>query len=93
MYVGVDHHKRYTVATQMDQQGVILGQVRLKNDPDSLRTFASSLPPGSKIALEATEGWYYFYEMLEIYCPEIYLAGPSAQDAGHCRGKDQNRQD
>ena len=76
MYVGVDYHKRYTVATQMDPQGVILSQVRLKNDPDSLRTFASSLPPGSKIALEATEGWYYFYEMLESYCPEIYLAHP-----------------
>jgi len=76
MYVGLDYHKRYTVATQMDQQGVILGQVRLKNDPDSLRTFASSLPPGSKIALEATEGWYYFYEMLESYCPEFYLAHP-----------------
>jgi len=76
MYVGIDYHKRYTVATQMDPQGVIPSQVRLKNDPDSLRTLASSLPPGSKIALEATEGWYSFYEMLESYCPEIYLAHP-----------------
>lgn len=76
MYVGVDYHKRYTVATQMDLQGVILSQVRLKNDPESLRNYASSLPPGSKIALEATEGWYYFYEMLESACPEIYLAHP-----------------
>jgi transposase len=38
--------------------------------------FAESLPEGSKIALEATGNWYYFYEVLEHKCPKIYLAHP-----------------
>lgn len=76
MYVGVDYHKRYSFATKMDERDQIIEQIKLNNDPETLRAYAATLPPGSKIALEATEGWYYFYEMLESYCPEIYLAHP-----------------
>jgi len=45
----------------MDDRGKVLEQVRLKNDPRTLVRFAESLPEGSKIALEATGNWYYFY--------------------------------
>jgi len=76
MYVGVDYHKRYSIATKMDDRGKVLEQVRLKNDPRTLVRFAESLPEGSKIALEATGNWYYFYEVLEHKCPKIYLAHP-----------------
>jgi len=76
MYVGVDYHKRFSVATQMDEKGKILQQVRLMNDPETLTRFVSHLPVGSKIALEATGSWYYFYELLENQCREIYLAHP-----------------
>uniref|UniRef100_A0A7C4YFB1 IS110 family transposase n=1 Tax=Caldisericum exile TaxID=693075 RepID=A0A7C4YFB1_9BACT len=48
----------------------------MKNDPRTLVRFAESLPEGSKIALEATGNWYYFYEVLEHKCPKIYLAHP-----------------
>jgi transposase len=76
MYVGVDYHKRFSVATQMDEKGKILRQVRLSNDPGTLTRFVDHLPAGSKIALEATGSWYYFYELLENKCREIYLAHP-----------------
>lgn len=72
MYVGVDYHKKYSIATKMDEKGNILEQIRLKNDPDTLTKYAGTLPEGSKIALEATGSWYYFYELLENKCPEIY---------------------
>lgn len=39
MYVGVDYHKRFSVATQMDDMGKILQQVRLANDPEALTRF------------------------------------------------------
>ncbi len=76
MYVGVDYHKRYSMITQMDEKGNIVDQLRLSNDPSSLTGFVDRLPEGSKIALEATGNWYYFYELLEEKSPEIYLAHP-----------------
>ena len=76
MYVGVDYHKRYSVATIMDEAGAILSQQRVSNDPDTLRQFAAQLPAGSTIALEATGSWYYFYEVLENSGADIRLAHP-----------------
>jgi len=76
MYIGVDYHKKYSIATKMDEKGKILEQVRLKNDPQTLLRYAETLSSGSKIALEATGNWYYFYELMENKCPEIYLAHP-----------------
>lgn len=76
MYVGVDYHKRYSFATKMDEQGRIIEQIKLNNDPEALRAYASTLPRGSKVALEATGGWYHFYEVLEDSGLDIHLAHP-----------------
>lgn len=76
MFVGVDYHKKYSIATKMDKRGAVLEQVRLNNDPHTLSQYVKGLPRGSKIALEATGNWYYFYELLENQCPHIYLAHP-----------------
>ena len=76
MYVGVDYHKRYSVATIMNEAGVILSQQRVSNNPETLRQFAAQLPAGSTIALEATGSWYYFYELLENTGIDIRLAHP-----------------
>lgn len=75
MYIGVDYHKHYSVTTMMDETGRIREQQKIRNDPQSLLAFAESLPENSTIALEATNGWYYFYELLEARCP-IVLAHP-----------------
>jgi hypothetical protein len=45
----------------MDEKGRIIEQVRLNNKPDDLIGFVDRLPAQSKIALEATGNWYYFY--------------------------------
>ena len=76
MYVGVDYHKRYSVATIMNEAGVVLSQQRVSNNPETLRHFAAQLPAGSTIALEATGSWYYFYELLENTGIDIRLAHP-----------------
>ena len=76
MYIGVDYHKKYSFATKLDEEGNILEQVRLSNDPENLLRYFDNLPSGSKIALEATGSWYYFYELLESKCPDIYLSHP-----------------
>jgi transposase len=76
MYIGVDYHKKYSVATKINEKGNVLEQVKLKNDPETLTRYAKTLPQGSKIALEATGSWYYFYELLEDKCSDISLAHP-----------------
>lgn len=76
MYVGLDYHKKYSIATKMDEKGNILEQVKLRNDAETLTKYVGTLPEGSKIALEATGSWYYFYELLENKGSEIYLAHP-----------------
>ncbi len=76
MYVGIDYHKRYAVATSMDDKGRVVEQIRLQNKPEDLIGFVDRLPEDSKIAIEATGNWYYFYELLENKSPEIHLAHP-----------------
>lgn len=60
----------------MDETGKIIERQKVSNDPQSLLAFAASLPKDSTIALEATNGWYYFYELLEEHCSHIVLAHP-----------------
>jgi transposase len=76
MYVGIDYHKRYSIATQIDEKGAIIDQTRFNNDSESIRAYLGALPEGSKIAIEATGNWYYFYEQTEDFCTEIHLAHP-----------------
>ena len=76
MYVSIDYHKRYAVATSMDDKGQVVETVRLKNEPGDLIGFVDRLPEDSKIAIEATGNWYDFFELLEGKSPEIHLAHP-----------------
>jgi len=76
----------------MDDKGRIVETVRLKNEPKDLIVFVDRLPEDSKIAIEETGNWYYFYELLEGTSPEIHLAHP-LKGPGNGRGEDQDRQD
>jgi len=58
----------------LQRKGIRTGKTEER--PSTLVRFAESLPEVSKIALEATGNWYYFYEVLEDKSPEIYLAHP-----------------
>lgn len=76
IYVGIDYHKKYSFATKMDESGKILEQQRFNNDSESIQKFVKTLPSDSKIVLEATGGWYYFYEQIENQVTDIVLAHP-----------------
>lgn len=76
MFVGLDYHKKYTVATKMDREGNVIEKIKFDNEPCHIREFIDSLPKDSLIALEATGGWYYFYEQVENKFPDMKLADP-----------------
>ncbi len=76
MYVGVDYHKRYGVATVMDKRGRIVREERFMNTAPGIHAFVKRLPKGSRMALEATGNWYYFYEQVEGVGVTVQLAHP-----------------
>ncbi len=77
MYVGVDYHKRYLVATTMTESGQVVGQERVETEREALEGFVRKLVPGSRIAVEASGSWYAFYELLEGQPGvEVVLAHP-----------------
>lgn len=77
MYVGIDYHKNFSFATKMDEKGKIIDQMKFLNDPESIQQFAQTLEKDSKLVLEATGSWYYFYEQMENKAGDIILSHPS----------------
>ena len=76
MFVGIDYHKKFIVATKMDREGIVIEKIKFDNEPGLIRKFIDSIPKGSHIAMEASGGWYYFYEQVENKFPDMKLADP-----------------
>jgi transposase len=47
-----------------DEDGVLLREERLENDPVLIEKFSESLPPGTKMVLESSSSWYWIYNIL-----------------------------
>jgi len=74
-YVGVDYHKRYSVATVMNEAGETLAQRRLDNRLTAFRSFLE--PFGEfKATVEATRNWSVPVEILEDLTDQVVLAHP-----------------
>jgi len=75
-YVGIDFHKNYSFITEMNEMGAIQRQLKLSNNRHTLKGYIDKLPVQSKIAIEATCNWYYFYELVEEHDLDVFLAHP-----------------
>ncbi|GFP27422.1 IS110 family transposase, partial [Candidatus Hakubella thermalkaliphila] len=75
-YIGIDFHRQTSYITRMDKEGNILEQLKVKNRPEELGVFLFKHVEDSKIAIEATGNWYYFYELIEEMKPDVLLAHP-----------------
>jgi transposase len=76
-YVGVDYHKRYSVATVLNSAGEMLARQRLDN---RLEAFRELLEPYDKdeieAVVEATRSWGIPVDMLEQLAGRVILANP-----------------
>jgi len=76
-YVGVDYHKRYSVATVLDSDGVMRARKRLDN---RLEAFRELLEPYDKAEIEAvveaTRSWGIPVDILEQLAGRVILANP-----------------
>jgi transposase len=63
MYVGLDLHKMYTQYAVMDNDGALVREGRIENDPGELERFSDSLTDAN-IVIESSSTWYGVYKIL-----------------------------
>jgi len=74
-YVGMDYHKGYSQVTVMEENGEIVNQAKLTNEPEALKRYFEKI--GScEVVLEAGRNWYTMYDLLEELVEEIHVAHP-----------------
>jgi transposase len=76
-YVGVDYHKRYSVATVVDSDGEMLARRRLDNRLEAFREFLRPYDKAKvEAVVEATRSWGVAVDMLEQLTNKVVLANP-----------------
>lgn len=81
-FIGMDIHKKSTVAVVKDEQGTILAKEKFDNDERNFREFLMIYSPEeTKIVIESTCVWEYVYEILEAQKYEVKLANPTRTKA------------
>jgi len=61
MYAALDLHKKYSNAVVMDEDGVVLREERLENDPAAMESFSNSLVGETNVVIESSSTWYWAY--------------------------------
>ena len=73
--IGMDQHKRFTVAVKLDEATGEMESVRLEHDaPEALRRYLRSAPAGTRVILETTGNWYWLVDLIEEAGHEAHLA-------------------
>ena len=64
--MGIDPHQRRSVIVRMTEAGQQLSTVRIDNDPVALGLQIAKAGPDPEVVLEATYGWYWAAEVLQL---------------------------
>lgn len=77
-YVGIDYHKRYFVATVMDEEGKVIRKDMVSTDRRCIRDYFKEINSDGdvKAVLEACYEWSYFYDEIKGMVKEVKLAHP-----------------
>jgi transposase len=75
--VGIDLHRRRSVIVRMDAgTGQRLGTVRIDNDSVALADEIAKAGEHPEVVLEATYGWYWAVDVLQVLGAVVHLAHP-----------------
>lgn len=76
-YIGVDHHKKFSYLTVMDEEGRIIKEGKIENKREVIKGFLEGCRDGKALAVvEAGRNWTVMYDWLEEYVDEVKLAHP-----------------
>ncbi len=79
-YIGIDHHKQYSVVVVMDEKGTIINKGRFPMKRASIKEYMMGIKgedgEETKAVLEASYGWEFPYDVLSEMIDEVILAHP-----------------
>jgi transposase len=75
-YVGIDLHRRRSVAVCLDETGQRLWWRRFENTPLTMAEVISEAGPDPEVVLEATWGWYWAADVITEAGGRVHLAHP-----------------
>jgi transposase len=75
-YVGIDLHRRRSLAVCLDEDGERRWWKRFENSPETLTEVVSEAGPDPEVVLEATWGWYWAADVLADMGARVHLAHP-----------------
>jgi transposase len=76
-YIGMDIHKKFTLAVAKDRDGNLLAKEKFDNSKDNFEAFLKYFTPEeTKIVIEATSVWEWIYDLLEEMRYVVKLANP-----------------
>lgn len=64
MYSALDVHMAASQVAVEDEDGALLREEKLENNPELIEEFSNSLPPGTSMVLESSSSWYWIYSIL-----------------------------
>lgn len=80
LYIGMDVHKRYTVAVAMDERGAVLRQDRIEHGTNigqaGWADYFAVLGSRPQVALEATGVSYAVLQAIEPHCESVVMSNP-----------------
>jgi len=76
MDIGLDVHKKMSYYSMVDRQGTEVKKGRFPTTREGLNEFASTLPEGAKVAIEALTSGIFVYEYRDGKRIEVHLAHP-----------------
>lgn len=80
VYIGMDVHKRYTVAVATDEQGTVIRRDRIEHGVDVANApwadYFAAIGQKPRVALEATGVSYSVMEAIEPFCESVTVSNP-----------------
>ena len=87
-YVGIDFHRRRSVIVRKNAAGEKLGSVRVANDPLVIAAAVAEAGPEPEVVIEATYGWYWAVDLLQVEAAGAALADPSGLNGARSAGQE-----
>ena len=77
-YLGIDLHRRRSLAVCLNEEGETLWWRRFENSPENLAAVVEEAGPSPEVAIEATWGWYWAADLITDMGGTVHLGHPLA---------------
>ena len=77
IFVGIDLHKTFLQVAVVNNNGKLLRNKRVENNPESIKTEFSGYPKDAKYVIESSSVWYRVYRfMTDFLSLDVVLSNP-----------------